>query len=128
MTSIEVPYSIAAVLPTLTVVDVTSEISRELGRTGRRDGIAYISSGPGHSLVRINERESGFFEDLEGLLERLVPLKNGGREQMLSMLLGPRTEAVPFCDGRLCLGRYQRVLVFSFDGNGHHDWTLTVLG
>jgi thiamine phosphate synthase YjbQ (UPF0047 family) len=128
MTSIEVPYSIAAVLPTLTVVDITNDVSRELGRTGRSDGIAYISSGPGHSLVRINERESGFFEDLESLLERLVPLQNGARERLLSMLLGPRTEAVPFTDGRLCLGRYQRVLVFSLDGDGHHDWTLTVLG
>jgi thiamine phosphate synthase YjbQ (UPF0047 family) len=128
MTSIEIPYSIAAVLPTLTVVDITNDVSRELARTGRSEGIAYISSAAGHSLVRINERESGFFEDLEALLERLVPLQKGARERMLSMLLGPRTEALPFSDGHLCLGRYQRVLVFSFDGNGHHDWTLTVLG
>ncbi len=128
MTSVEIPYSIAAVLPTLTVVDITNDVSRRLARTGRSDGIAYISSGPGQSLVRINERESGFFEDLEILLERLVPLDKRAREPILSMLLGPRTEAVPFTEGRLCLGRFQRVLVFSLDGGGgHHDWSLTVV-
>lgn len=128
MTSIEVPYSIAAVLPTLTVMDITNDISRDVARSAVRDGIAYVTSGPGPSLIRINERESGFFEDLECLLERLVPLDTGARQRLLQMLLGPRTEQVPFGDGVLRLGVWQRVLLVSFEGQCNRDWTLTLIG
>lgn len=128
MTSVEIPYSIAAVLPTLTVLDITNDISRELARSGHGDGIAYVTSGPGPALVRVNERESGFFEDLECLLERLIPVEPGARERLVQMLLGPRTEQLPFKAGSLCLGTYQRVMLFSFNGYRGHDWTLTLLG
>jgi thiamine phosphate synthase YjbQ (UPF0047 family) len=128
VTSIEVPYSIAAVLPTLTVMDITNDVTREVGRSGCGDGIAFISSGPGPSLVRINERETGFFEDLECLLERLVPLADEQRERLVQLLLGPRTEQVPVRDGSLCLGTYQRVLLFTFGRHHSRDWTLTLLG
>jgi thiamine phosphate synthase YjbQ (UPF0047 family) len=128
MTSVEIPYSVAAVLPTLTVMDITNDVSREVARSGRSDGVAYISSGAGPALVRVNERETGFFEDLEGLLERIVPLEDEQRERLLQLLLGPRTEQVPFRDGALCLGTWQRVLLVSFGGYHSRDWALTLLG
>jgi thiamine phosphate synthase YjbQ (UPF0047 family) len=127
VTSIEIPFSIAAALPSLAVVDVTNEVSRAISRSPYGDGIAYVSSGES-SLVRVAERESGLFEDLECFLERLVPKGNGDRERMLGFLLGPRTEQIPFTAGELCLGRYQRILVFSFDESCRSDWTLTLLG
>ena len=128
MTSIEVPYSIAAALPTLSVMDVTNDIAQTLARSGRSDGIAYIHTTHGRSLVRIQERETGFFEDLEGLLERIVPSDVAGRERLVAALLAPRNEQVPFTDGRLCLGRFQRILLFSLDAEHRNDWTLTLLG
>ena len=127
MTSVEIPFSIAAALPSLAVVDVTNEVARAVGRAPYGDGIAYVSSGE-TSLVRLAERESGLFQDLECFLERLVPKEANGRERMLAFLLGPRTEQIPFSDGELCLGRYQRILVFSFDESCRSDWTLTLLG
>ena len=127
MTSIEIPYSIAAALPSLAVVDITNEVAHELARSGHGDGIAYVSSGDS-SLVRIAEREGGLFEDLECFLERLVPKHTPDRKRMLDFLLGPRTEQIPFSGGELCLGRYQRILIFSFDESCRSDWTLTLLG
>ena len=127
MTSVEIPFSIAAALPSLAVVDVTNEVAREVSRSPYGDGIAYLSSGE-TSLVRIAERESGLFQDLECFLERLQPKEANGRERMLAFLLGPRTEQIPFSEGGLCLGRYQRILVFSFDESCRSDWTLTLLG
>ena len=127
MTSVEVPYSIAAALPSLAVLDITNEIAHEVAAAEFGSGIAYVSSGC-DSLVRVNEREGGFFQDLEVLLARLVPLEIPERERMLAFLLGPRTEQIPFVDGQLCLGRWQRVLLFSFDESCRSDWTLTLVG
>jgi len=128
MTSIEVPYSIAAALPTLSVMDITNEVSKSVARSGCSGGIAYIHSTHGHTVVRVQERETGFFEDLEGLLERIVPSDVAGRERLVGALLAPRTEQVPFREGSLCLGRFQRILLFSLDAEHRNDWSLTLLG
>jgi len=128
MTSIEVPYSIAAALPTLSVMDITNEVAQGVARSQRSHGIAYISATDGLSLIRVQERETGFFEDLESLLERVVPGKLRSRERLLAFLLGPRSEQVPVADGALCLGQWQRILLFSLDAQHRPDWTLTLLG
>ena len=128
MTSVEIPQSVAAALPTLSVFDITNEVQRDVG-AGRTDqGIAYITAAAPSSLVRVSERESGFFCDVELLLERMVPGSRGDRERMLLALLGPRTEQVPFANGRLCLGQWQRVLLFCLDGDTRAEYTLTLLG
>jgi thiamine phosphate synthase YjbQ (UPF0047 family) len=128
MTSIEVPYSIAAALPTLSVMDITNEVAQRVTRSGRNGGIAYISATHGLSLVRVQERETGFFEDLECLLERVVPSDVQNRERLVHALLGSRTEQVPFSDGCLCLGQWQRVMLFSLDAEHRNDWALTLVG
>ena len=128
MTSIEVPYSIAAALPTLSVMDITNDVAQSLSRSERRDGIAYVSATQGLSLVRVQERETGFFEDLECLLERVVPSAASSRERLVHALLGTRTEQIPFSDGRLCLGQWQRIMLFSLDSENRTDWSLTLLG
>jgi len=128
MTSVEVPYAIAAALPTLSVMDITTEVSKTVVHSGKNDGIAYVHAPHGRSLVRVQERETGFFEDLEGLLERLVPSESPARERLVSALLGPRAEQVPFCDGQLCLGQWQLILLFSLDAEHRDDWSVTLLG
>lgn len=128
MTSVEIPYSIACALPSLTVIDITNDVGRELRSVGHGDGIAYVSPDSETGIVRVNERETGFFEDLEDLLERLVPLEVRERERMVRFLIGPRTEQIPFRDAQLCLGTWQRVLLVGFDGSSPGGWTLTALG
>ena len=128
MTSVEIPYSIACALPSLTVIDITNDVSHELARYGRHDGIAYISPTDESGIVRVNERETGFFEDLEDLLRRLVPLELSERERLVRFLIGARTEQIPFRDAELCLGRWQRVLLLGFDGESPGGWLLTTIG
>ena len=128
MTSVEIPYSIASALPSLTVLDITNEVRRELRASGCGDGIAYVSPLDEIGLVRVQERESGFFCDLEELLMRLVPEDERERERLLCMLLGPRTEQIPFAAGELCLGSWQRILLFGFGRPTEPRWDLTLLG
>ena len=128
MTTVEVPYSIAAALPSLSVMDITNDVSREVGECGVSSGIAYLHTASTLSLIRVQERETGFFEDLESLLERVVPGNVRSREQLVAFLLGPRSEQVPFVDGTLSLGQWQRILLFSLDAQHRPDWTLTVVG
>jgi thiamine phosphate synthase YjbQ (UPF0047 family) len=128
MTSVEVPYSVASALPSLTVLDITNEVKRELARSGYGSGIAYVSPLDDVGLVRVQERESGFFSDLEELLTRLVPQDEPDRERLLCMLLGPRSEQIPFVDGVLDLGQWQRILLLGFDRPSEPRWNLTLLG
>ena len=126
MTSVEIPVSIAAALPTLTVLDITNDVRREVASTGG-SGIAFVSPNGDPSLIRVQERETGLFSDLEGLLERLIPLEAEERVRLVSMLLGPRTEQIPFSDGSLCLGRYQRIFLVAFEDRCSNEWMLTVV-
>lgn len=128
MTSVEVPYSIASALPSLTVLDITNDVKHELRDSGYDDGIAYVSPIDDVALVRVQERESGLFDDLEDLLARLVPPDQRDRERQLCMLLGPRTEQIPFSDSELCLGQWQRILLLGFDRPSRPRWELTLLG
>jgi len=37
VTSVEIPYSIACALPSLTVIGITNDVSHELARDSRKD-------------------------------------------------------------------------------------------
>jgi thiamine phosphate synthase YjbQ (UPF0047 family) len=128
MTTVEVPYSIAAALPSLSVMDITNDVRREVAKSDVTSGIAYLHTAGPLSLVRVQERETGFFEDLEQLLERVVPGSLRSRERLLAFLLGPRSEQIPFVDGALSMGQWQRILLFSLDAQHRPAWTLTLLG
>ena len=128
MTSVEIPYSVAAALPTLAVLDITNDVAREIQSSDLDAGIAYVSADGERSLVRVNEREAGFFCDLEELLTRLVPWDLDDRERLVAFLLGPRTEQIPFSGRRLRLGTYQRVFLVGFGSSFDGEWTVTLVG
>ena len=128
MSSVEIPLSVAAALPNLSVFDITNDVSRAVETCEHRDGIAYVGAMSPKAVVRVTEREAGFFHDFEAMLERLVPSHTLDRERLIVALLGSRAEQIPFVGGRLCLGQWQRVLVFGFNGDASADYTLTLLG
>jgi len=128
MSSVEMPLSVAAALPSLAVFDITNEVSRAIEAGEAKAGIAYVAAASPTSVVRVTEREAGFFHDFEAMLERLVPPDTAEREKLIVALLGSRAEQIPFIDRRLCLGKWQRVLLFGFNGDASADFTLTLLG
>lgn len=130
MTSIEISShseTIAAALPTLLVRDITEEVARELAESKIDSGIAFVTSEPG-TLVRVQEREAGFFCDVEELFARFVPQDAVDRVRRLSFLLGPGTEQIPFAGGKFCLGQWQRIMLFDLEGQTRGAWTLSLVG
>jgi thiamine phosphate synthase YjbQ (UPF0047 family) len=127
MTSIQIPYSIAAALPSLAILDITNDVARAVAASGVDHGIAYVSPAGSRTVVRVNEREGGFFEDFEELLERLVPQESRDREALIALLLGPVGDQIPFSQGRLQLGEWQRILLLALEG-GEPSWRLTIVG
>ncbi len=127
MTSVEIPSSVAAALPTIAVFDITNEVSRDVRKAERGSGLAYVTPVASSSLVRVTERESGFFCDFEETLSRLVPIPAANRERLILGLLGARTEQIPFADGRLTLGQWQRILLFGFNGDARAGYDLTLI-
>ena len=128
MTSVEIPMSVAAALPSLSVFDITNDVTQELRAHPVASGLAYVAPEAPLSMVRVTERESGFFCDLENLLMRLVPPDTVDRERLILLLLGSRTEQIPFIERALCLGQWQRVLLFGFNGDACADYSVTILG
>jgi thiamine phosphate synthase YjbQ (UPF0047 family) len=128
MTSIEIPYSIAAALPSLSVFDITNDVQNALASGELESGLALLSPRGDRAFVRVNERESGIFEDFETLLARLVRGDQSEREMLLGLLLGPRGEQIPFASQRLQLGEWQRVFLLSFNGGYNVGWRLTSIG
>jgi thiamine phosphate synthase YjbQ (UPF0047 family) len=108
------------------VLDITNDVRREVAAVGG-SGIAYVSPNGDPCIVRVQERETGLFSDLECMLERLVPLELDERTRLVSMLLGPRTEQIPFSDGRLYLGQYQRIFLVGFEDRCSDEWMLTLV-
>lgn len=128
MTSVEIPTSVAAVLPTLAVFDITNDVAKAISASEHEAGLAYVAATSPLAVVRVTEREAGFFHDFEAMLARLVPQDVAERERLIVALLGSRTEQVPFTDGRLCLGQWQRVLLFGFNGDVSADFAVTLVG
>ena len=128
MTAVQIPNSVAAALPTLSVFDITNDVARSVQASGRDAGLAYVAAASPVAVIRVTERESGFFHDFEAMLARLVPSELVERERLIVALLGSRAEQIPFTDSRLCLGQWQRVLLFEFNGDASADYTLTIVG
>lgn len=130
MTSIETVVhtdGVAAELPTLVVRDITEEVCAAVAAVEPENGIAFLRGEPG-TIVRVQERENGFFCDVEELMARFVGVDASDRARHLAMLLGPGTEQVPFLGRKLCLGTWQRVMLFDLEGRHRSEWTLSVVG
>ena len=118
---------VAAVLPNLVVRDITEEVATALAAVEPQNGIAFLRGEPG-TIIRVQERENGFFCDVEELMSRVVGADQGDRMRHLAFLFGAATEQVPFMDRKLCLGTWQRVMLFDLEGQHRSEWTLSVVG
>ena len=118
------------------VVDVTDRVVKEVSETGIQNGIAVVYSLHTTTAVVLNEGERGLLEDIERMLEKLVPRGAGYRHDIIdsnadahlrATLLG-NSVVVPVRGGKPVLGTWQRVLFVELDGPRKRRIDVTVVG
>jgi secondary thiamine-phosphate synthase enzyme len=100
------------------VVDLTSRVVEVVREAAVRDGLLSVFVPHATAGLVVMETGSGSEEDLEQLLDRLLPKddryvhRHGstghGADHLLPLLASPSL-TVPVTDGRLALGTWQRI-------------------
>lgn len=131
-------------------VDVTDDVADVVSRSRVRNGMALVYSPHTTCAVLVNERESGFIEDFDRLLEQLVPVQGtyrhddmerrtenleddphdvpNGHAHCRQALVGSTSQAIPIVDGELLLGRWQRVFFLELDRARDRRVLIQVMG
>jgi secondary thiamine-phosphate synthase enzyme len=131
-------------------LDVTDDLQQVVAASGVEQGMALVYSPHTTCAVVINERESGFLKDFTGLMDRLVPLDGAyhhddleartenleddphdlpnGWAHCRQALLGSASQTVPIVDGKLLLGRWQRVFFVELDCSRDRRVLMQVMG
>ncbi len=128
-------------------VDITPQVEACVRESGVRDGFALVFCRHTTAAVRVNENEPLLISDMEEFLKRVVPRDLYYRHNDFSirthnltpdespnahahcqqLLLGA-SEAIPVGDGRLVLGRWQRVFLVELDRPREREVTVQVFG
>lgn len=129
------------------VIDLTNQVEAFLLLTGIRRGLLVVHTLHTTTAVLVNEQEPLLHGDLLGQLERLAPSgaaydhddptrrvvnrtdteRTNGHAHLRAMLLGSAA-SIPIIDGRLMLGRWQRVLLVELDGPQERTVVATIAG
>ncbi len=108
------------------IVDITSEIQREIARSGVRDGIVSIFVAGSTGAIISLEYEPGLLKDIPALLEQLAPKypadnyfheqtwhDGNGHSHVRASLLGPSL-TIPINQG-LTHGTWQQIAFMELD-------------
>ena len=107
------------------ILDITSQVSRELGRAEISSGAATVFVAGSTCAVTTIEYESGVLSDLKTAFERMAPEAmhyahnarwgdGNGHSHVRASMLGPSL-TVPFSDGSPLLGTWQQIVLIDFD-------------
>ena len=128
-------------------VDITDDLDAFVAMSGVHSGLLNVQSLHTTTAIVVNEHEPLLLIDMTELLERLAPedavyrhdnvgLRTvncvlgeppNGHSHCRSLLLGA-TAALNVLDGKLHLGRWQRVFLVELDGPRIRDISLLLLG
>ncbi len=128
-------------------VDITDDVASVLSASGVRNGVVHVYSLHTTAAIRVNENEELLLGDFSRLLDRLVPAATGlyehddlsrrrntppdepinGHAHCRHLLLSS-SETVPVTDGRLELGRWQRIFLIELCSPRERSVVVQVLG
>ncbi len=128
-------------------LDITKEVEEVVATCGVREGIALVFSCHTTAAIRINENEPLLLRDMEEFLKRLAPRElyychndfgirthnmtpeecPNAHAHLQHLLLGA-SEAVPIREGKLALGRWQRIFLVELDRPREREVLVQVVG
>lgn len=103
-------------------VDITSQVEDALEASPVADGQVTITAPPGCAII-VNEFESGLLSDIKRTLERLGATSNGSEPR-----IGAVSVVLPASEGRLRLGRWQRLLLVELEKSTERSVSIQVVG
>lgn len=128
-------------------IDVTEVVKDMLAGSGLVSGIAVITSQHTTASIKLNENEPELLKDMEAFLTGIAPSDRYYRHNDFSVrtvnveedecpnahshcqhLLLNASESVPVLDGRLMLGRWQRVFLVELDRPRSRNIVVTFIG
>lgn len=115
-------------------IDLTEQVERVVARSSVADGFAIVFSRHTTAAITLNELEPLLLEDMAEFLDRMAPPAHpyrhndftvrtvnmtpdespNGHAHCLQLMLGA-SQTIPIRDGRLALGRWQRVFMVELD-------------
>jgi secondary thiamine-phosphate synthase enzyme len=128
-------------------LDITPLLSEAVGTVGLQAGLMNVWTRHTTTGLLVNESEPLLLDDLAAMFERLVPAgmsylhddftqrtvnltaneRRNGHSHCRAALLRT-SESIAVVDGRVALGRWQRVFLVEFDGGQRRELGLTLLG
>jgi secondary thiamine-phosphate synthase enzyme len=130
-------------------IDITPLVAAEVEKSGIDSGLVHIISAHTSAGLCVNEFEPGLMQDFEGFLEEWISddpedprfkhneiwnrpdvpedEPQNADAHMKAMFMGHST-VLPLKDGKLALGKWQRVLFMEMDGPREREVTIMVQG
>jgi secondary thiamine-phosphate synthase enzyme len=128
-------------------IDITEQVEAALVQAGIAQGMAVVYSRHTTAAIKINEHEPELLKDMEAMLGRIAPQEASyfhnnffvrtvnmeeeecpnGHSHCQHLLLST-SETVPVVDGRLALGRYQRIFLVELDRPRERQVVVQVMG
>ncbi len=105
-------------------VDITDEIQNVIDGANLAQGQATVFSPTAGCPLVINERESGLLDDIRNVVERLGDSSGADPKGMI----GSPSVVLPFVDGKLRLGTWQRVLLLELKAPGPRPVVVQIVG
>ena len=103
-------------------VDVTDEVVNAVASCDIDGGHVTVTVPAGCSII-VNEFESGLLSDLKRTMRHLQPHSNGSKPK-----IGSSSIVLPAHDGRLQLGRWQRILLVELERPSRRTVGVQVVG
>jgi len=119
------------------MVHITDAVERIVRASGVDDGLCFVTPMHITAAIYVNDNEEGLIEDIAEWLEKLAPAQPEYRHHQtgednadahLKALLLHHETTLPVTDGRLELGRWQRIFYAEFDGQRTKRILVKVLG
>jgi len=106
------------------MIDLTARVAEVVARAGLGEGLCSVYTPHATAAIVVNENDDpNVCVDVLDALDRLVPagvwrhdrVDGNAAAHIQATILGPG-ETIPVRDGRLCLGRWQAVMLVELDG------------